>query len=80
MDSDPDSAALPDSRGLNLFLADPGYAGLLGLYLPLALLALRHRLLPREPLELAHDDALAEALLPETPVAPAAVQALESRA
>ena len=46
----------------------------------LALLALRHRLSPRAPLEPAHDDALAEALLPETPVAPAAVQALESRA
>lgn len=45
----------------------------------LALLALRHRLSPREPLEPAYDDALAEALLPETPLAPAAVQALESR-
>jgi acyl-CoA dehydrogenase len=45
----------------------------------LALLALRHRLSPREPLEPARDDALAGALLPETPVAPEAVQALESR-
>jgi acyl-CoA dehydrogenase len=45
----------------------------------LALLALRHRLSPREPLQPARDDALADALLPETPLAPAAVQALESR-
>ena len=37
MDSDPDSSALPDSRGLNLYRADPGFAGLLGLYLPPAL-------------------------------------------
>ena len=37
MDYDPDSAALPDSRGLNLYRADPGFAGLLGLYLPPAL-------------------------------------------
>ena len=37
MDSDPDFAALPDSRGLNLYRADPGFAGLLGLYLPPAL-------------------------------------------
>ncbi len=32
-------AALPDSRGINLFEADPGFAGLLGLYLEPQLLA-----------------------------------------
>lgn len=31
------AAAIPDSRGLNLFEADPGYAALLGLYLPASL-------------------------------------------
>ena len=28
------SSALPDSRGLNLFTADPGFEALLELYLP----------------------------------------------
>lgn len=28
------SSALPDSRGLNLFTADPGFDALLELYLP----------------------------------------------
>ena len=30
----PAAAALPDSRGLNLFTADPDFAGLLKVYLP----------------------------------------------
>src|SRR5574342_602962 len=36
-DIPPAAIPLPDSRGINLYEADPGYAGLLGVYLEPAL-------------------------------------------